>query len=125
VREFKYSFADDSFSAKNLSILNPLQDDEILEMVYQQDPDSIIWMCTTEGKLMGLTYDQSEQVKAWHEHDVKPFVLVWVSVEFVGTVISPMNLPPDTTDISLPAYLARLEILILVSRMVVLIISVL
>jgi hypothetical protein len=39
-------------------------------MVYQQDPDSIIWMCTTEGKLMGLTYDQSEQVKAWHEHDV-------------------------------------------------------
>jgi hypothetical protein len=49
VREFKYSFADDSFSAKNLSILNPLQDDEIIEMVYQQDPDSIIWMCTTEG----------------------------------------------------------------------------
>jgi hypothetical protein len=33
VREFKYSFADDSFSAKNLSILNPLQDDEIIEMV--------------------------------------------------------------------------------------------
>jgi hypothetical protein len=26
-----------------------------------------------------------------------------------GTVIAPMNLPPDTTDILLPAYLARLE----------------
>jgi hypothetical protein len=64
-------------------------------------------MCTTEGKLMGLTYDQSEQVKAWHEHDVDGKVrsmtvipdpntssdMLFIAVEREGGVLQSWNEP--------------------------------
>jgi hypothetical protein len=80
IREFGYSFAEDSFSARNLSILNPVEDDSIIEMVFQQDPDSIVWVCTKYGKLLGLTYDSDQKVTGWHEHDVGGEVLALATI---------------------------------------------
>jgi hypothetical protein len=39
-------------------------------MVFQQDPDRIIWVLTESGRLFGLTFDKGQEVIAWHKHDV-------------------------------------------------------
>ena len=70
IREFNYTFSDDSFSAKDLSILSPLDNEYIKDMVFQQDPDRIIWVLTESGRLFGLTFDKGQEVIAWHKHDV-------------------------------------------------------
>jgi hypothetical protein len=70
IREFNYTFADDSFSAKDLSILSPLDNEYIKDIVFQQDPDRIIWVLTESGKLFGLTFDKVQEVIAWHKHDI-------------------------------------------------------
>jgi hypothetical protein len=43
IREFNYTFSDDSFSAKDLSVLSPLDNEFIKDIIFQQDPDRIIW----------------------------------------------------------------------------------
>jgi hypothetical protein len=70
IREFNYTFADDSFSAKDLSILSPLDNEYIKDIVFQQDPDRIIWVLTESGKLFGLTFDKGQEVIAWHKHNI-------------------------------------------------------
>jgi hypothetical protein len=41
----------------------------VVAMVYQQEPDSIIWMIRSDGMLIGCTYNKEQQVLAWHHHD--------------------------------------------------------
>jgi hypothetical protein len=49
-----------SFSDKDLSILSPLDNEYIKDIVFQQDPDRIIWVLTESGKLFGLTFDKGQ-----------------------------------------------------------------
>jgi hypothetical protein len=42
----------------------------MLDMAYQQEPDSIVWMVRNDGKLIGLTYRREEEVIAWHQHTI-------------------------------------------------------
>jgi len=41
-----------------------------LEMTYQQDPDSVIWMVLADGVLAGFTREQEQQVIGAHRHIV-------------------------------------------------------
>ena len=40
----------------------------MLDMAYQQEPDSIVWMVRNDGVLIGMTYRREEEVIAWHQH---------------------------------------------------------
>lgn len=42
-----------------------------IDLTYQQEPDSIIWLARADGALIGCTYDQEpgrSDVYAWHSH---------------------------------------------------------
>jgi hypothetical protein len=41
----------------------------IVDWEHQQNPQSIIWSCRSDGVLLGCTYDKDQQVLAWHRHD--------------------------------------------------------
>ena len=41
----------------------------VMEMAYQQEPDSILWIVRDDGVLLGVTYLREQQVLAWHRHD--------------------------------------------------------
>lgn len=84
IREFRYSFAEDSYEARDLSVMLPLEDDYIINMVYQKDPNPIIWVVTAKGSLLGLTYNPIQKVNAWHTHDV-------------GGLVKDIVVIPDTT----------------------------
>ena len=70
IREFRYSFSEDSYEARDLSVMFPLEEDYIINMVYQKDPNPVLWIVTAKGALLGLTYDPIQKVNAWHTHDV-------------------------------------------------------
>ena len=71
IRELAYNFDSDGYVAPDLTILNEtVTKTGINEMSYQQSPDSIIWCVREDGELVGLTYQRSENVTAWHRHIV-------------------------------------------------------
>jgi len=59
------------FSGSDINVLarHLTQDRSIIEMDFQQNPDSIVWMVCDDGVLLGLTYLREQDVVAWHWHD--------------------------------------------------------
>lgn len=66
-RNFGYEFGSDSFTGAELNILSKHLFDKwyIVELAYQQDPDSIIWALRDDGVLLGATYMREQEVVAW------------------------------------------------------------
>ena len=69
LRELAFDFASDSFVSPDLTILSEnVSGDGLVEMTFQQEPDSVIWAARDDGRLAGLTYLRDQEVVAWHEH---------------------------------------------------------
>lgn len=70
VREFRYSFEQDSFESIDLSIMSEhlTRTSAIVDWAYQQSPNSILWCVKEDGKMAGLTYLRQHEVVGWHEH---------------------------------------------------------
>lgn len=39
------------------------------ELDFQQNPDSVVWCCRSDGALLGMTYIREQEVWGWHRHD--------------------------------------------------------
>mgnify|MGYP006366807761 CR=1 FL=1 len=77
----------DKWGAPDLSVLSEhLTDSGIVDMCWQQEPDSIIWLVRADGKLASVTYDRDQDVTAWALHDLG------------GTVESIACIPTTTSD---------------------------
>lgn len=97
VREFGYNFDVDGYLSHDLNILaDSIIGSPIVEVAYQQEPVSILWCVTQDGRLLSLTYHKDHDVIAWSEQpiggtsaQVKSVVVipgtedeeVWISVE--------------------------------------------
>ena len=69
IREFVYKFETDTYVAPDLTLLaEHITETGIIEMDYQQEPDSILWCVLTDGTLAGMTYQRDQEVIAWHKH---------------------------------------------------------
>jgi hypothetical protein len=67
VREFTYSYDNDSYVAPNLTLLaEHVTGTGVVDMAYQQEPSQILWFPCSCGTLVGLTYDRPNDVVAWH-----------------------------------------------------------
>jgi hypothetical protein len=73
VRELGYSWQSNGFITGDLSIRSAHLFDtyEIRDMAYSKAPQPIIWMVSTSGNLIGLTYIPEQQIGAWHWHDTE------------------------------------------------------
>jgi hypothetical protein len=71
LREFVYSFESDRYVAPDLNLLSDriTQQGGITQVAVQQSPHLIIWCITSDGRLLGLTYERAQNVAAWHQHD--------------------------------------------------------
>ena len=71
VRELRYNFEEDGYSAADLTILNDaVTNTGVNEMEYQQSPDGLVWVVRDDGVLGSMTYQRSENVVAWSRHKV-------------------------------------------------------
>jgi hypothetical protein len=71
VRDMGYDLFTDTFNGANLSILanHLFFNYNIVEMAFQQDPDSLVWAVRDDGKLLSMTYMREQEVLAWTQHD--------------------------------------------------------
>jgi hypothetical protein len=87
VRDYRYYYDNDAYQADDLSILSDgISLAGLSELAYQQSPYQIVWAVRGDGKLVGLTYSQEQNVQAWHLHDVG------------GTVESLTVIPDDASN---------------------------
>jgi len=69
VREMGYTLEADRYDGDELTILSEhITGDGITQIGYQQQRNSIVWAVTSEGVLIGMTYEKAQQVAGWHRH---------------------------------------------------------
>ena len=94
VRELAYVFEDDGFRAPDMTLVaEHITASGVVEMAYQAEPQSIVWMCLVDGTLVGMTYDRDQKVVGFHRHVLggysDAFSLVRAKVESVATIPNP------------------------------------
>jgi hypothetical protein len=88
IRELKHSSEESVMVSPNLSIIcDEITGTGIVDMAYQQEPYSIVWMVTADGYLVGFTSDAHNKIGAWHYHTT------------VGTFESVACIPGTTEDV--------------------------
>lgn len=70
MREFVYTFERDGYSAQDLTLLaEHITQGGVVQMAVQNNPETIVWMVTGEGKLLGLTYERGQNVAGWFAYE--------------------------------------------------------
>ena len=99
IRELTYNFDVDGYVAADLTILNDIVTKSgINEMAYQQEPDSILWCVREDGEFVGLTYQRSENVVAWHRHKLGGTFGTGASATGYGVVESVASISGELTE---------------------------
>jgi hypothetical protein len=69
VRTFRYDFNIDGYTGEDLTFLSEhITEGGLVELAYSQEPDTVIYVVTTNGNLLAGTYDRSKKVVGWGEH---------------------------------------------------------
>jgi len=69
LREMIYDYASDRYKADDLTVLSEhIVDAGVIDMDFQQEPDSILWCALADGTLSALTYNRERGVVAWVPH---------------------------------------------------------
>ena len=65
IREFVYDLNQDGFVAPDVTILSDhLLAGGVVDMAYQQVPDSIVWIVNDDGSLVAMTYEREQKIVA-------------------------------------------------------------
>ena len=81
VRELAYDFATDQYDAPDLSVTSShLFSATVKQWTFCREPNSIVWVLLTNGKLIGLTYNRLEKVVGWHQHTIDGTILSICSI---------------------------------------------
>ena len=71
LREIAYDFANDGYTTKDATTLSEhITKPGLIDMDYALDPYSVVWCVRADGKLLGFTWNNEEQVKGWHRHQL-------------------------------------------------------
>ena len=66
IRELFYLWDNDSYKAMDKTIFNPeVTGDEIIEIAYQEVPDTILWCLRSDGQIATLTREADQLVEGW------------------------------------------------------------
>jgi len=69
IRELVFSFEFDSYKSPNLTRLaQHITSSGIVEMAFQLEPDSVVWIVRDDGVLPSMTYRRDEDVIGWSRH---------------------------------------------------------
>lgn len=69
LREISYNFEADKLIAPDRTVrAEHITRGGLVEAAYQQEPNSIVWLTRNDGVLLGMTFDPSQAVLAWHQH---------------------------------------------------------
>ena len=86
LRELTYQYFTGILDSRNVSLISEhlFRGYSIVDMAYQQEPDSILWLVRSDGTLLSFTYLVEQQFESWARHDVTG--ILGGKVESVATV---------------------------------------
>lgn len=88
LRDYVYDYTSNSYPSTDTTKLNPgITKTGIIDLAYQQEPNSIVWAARTDGLLVGVTYDREQErsdIYGWHRHPMTNG-----AVEAIETIPSP------------------------------------
>lgn len=71
VKEITFNLDVDGLTGRDLTVLaEHLGRGGLTDMVWQQEPELILWFVHSDGRLIGLSYDPANQTVAWHKHSL-------------------------------------------------------
>jgi len=71
LREAAFDFDTNGLVARDMSVFSEhLLRSGVSRMAYQQSPESILWLLTNDGNLVGFTIESDQQVFGWTKHNV-------------------------------------------------------
>ena len=69
IKEITFDDRQDGLAGVDLTILaDHVTRGGVSDMVWQQEPELIVWFVHTDGRLVGLTYDRANNAVGWHTH---------------------------------------------------------
>lgn len=83
IREIAFSFEVNGYVSQDLSILSEHIPNDVKQIAYAQNPDSVVWAVDDNGALFGMTYERDQEVIAFHTHSIGG---TSVTVESVATI---------------------------------------
>jgi hypothetical protein len=70
-RETFYDFGADGYKSTDTTVLaEHISRTGLVQMVFAQEPDQIIWLLRADGRLIGFTWNNEQSVRGWHPHSV-------------------------------------------------------
>jgi hypothetical protein len=71
IRELRFSFDSEGYATVELSILaEHITSGRVVQMDYQREPHSIIWLCMSNGDLIAFTFNREQDVLGFSRHPV-------------------------------------------------------
>lgn len=71
LRELAYVFEADGFKSPDMTLLSEhITRPGLMELSYQEQPQSIVWGRRADGVMLGFTYERDQDVVAWHRHEL-------------------------------------------------------
>jgi hypothetical protein len=68
-RELNYDFGIDSYISRDVTIFNDhITQSGMVDCDFQDEPDPTLWCVRNDGKLVGFSYEKTQQVEGWHRH---------------------------------------------------------
>lgn len=69
VRSFSYNVTTDDWTAPDIAVMaEHLTSGGIVDICWQQEPTSIVWLVRADGVLVSVTYDKDQDVTGWAAH---------------------------------------------------------
>lgn len=86
LRDFAYTMASDGYDGDELTVWasHLFEGHSIVDMAYQQEPDSLVWCVREDGVLLSLTYLKEQEVLAWTQHETDGLIESICSIPGAG-----------------------------------------
>lgn len=71
IREMQFTWEKEGYRSMDVTVLaEHVTKGGIIDLDYQQEPDSNVWCVRGDGVLLGLTLNREQDVKGWHPHRI-------------------------------------------------------
>lgn len=82
MRSLEYTLEQDSFfPVDRNTIADHITGDGVTQIAFQEGRPNVVWGVRTDGKLIGMTFEDTESVSGWHRHDTEGSFISVVSIQ--------------------------------------------
>lgn len=81
-----FDLAQDNFASRDYSSMSGhmIRESQVVAMDFAQTPDKTIYMVREDGTAIGVTFDEDQQMNAWHRHATARGTYEWVHTSRFG-----------------------------------------